>query len=60
MSKIEEPDMGDVISVRKTLFHDLPVDQQVDGVYRKMENFLHVHCRFYFETLYYRKDSGKL
>lgn len=31
MNKIEERDMGDVISVRKTLSHDLPVDQQVDG-----------------------------
>ena len=31
MNKIEELDMGEVISVRETLCHDLPVDQQVDG-----------------------------
>ena len=35
----EELDMGDVISVKETLCNDLPVDQQVDGVYRNLENF---------------------
>ena len=60
MNKIEELDMGDVISVRETLCHDLPVDQQVDGVYRNLENFLLMLCKFYFETDEYRKDSDKL
>ena len=52
--------MGDVISVRKTFCHDLPVDQQVDGVYRNLENFLLMLCKFCFETDEYRKDSDKL
>ena len=60
MNKIEELDMGDVISVRGTLCHDLPVDQHVDGVYRNVENFLLMLCKFYFVTDEYRKDSDKL
>lgn len=60
MNKIEELDMGDVISVRETLCHDLPVDQRVDGVYRNLENFLLMLCKFHFETDKYRKDSDKL
>ena len=60
MNKIEELDMGDVISVRETLCHDLPVDQQVDGAYRNLENFLLMLCKFYFETDKYRKDNEKL
>ena len=34
MAKTQQPDMGDVISVRETSCHNLQVDQQVDGVYR--------------------------
>lgn len=60
INKIEELDMGDVISARDTLCHDLPVDQRVDGVYRNLENFLLMLCKFYFETDKYRKDSDKL
>ena len=60
MAKIGQLDMGDVFSVRETLCHDLPVDQQVDGVYRNLENFLLMLCKFYFETDEYRKDNDKL
>ena len=60
MAKIEQLEMGDVISVRETLCHDLPVDQQVDGVYRNLQNFLLMLCKFYFETDEYRKDNDKL
>ena len=60
MNKIEELDMGDVMSVRDTLCHDLPVAQQVDGVYRNLENFLLMLCQFHFETDEYRKTSDKL
>lgn len=60
MNKIEELDMGDVISVRETLCHDLPVDQQVDGVYRNLEEFLLVLCKFYLETDECREESNKL
>lgn len=60
MNKIEELDMGDVISVRETLCYDLPVDQQVDGVYRNLENFLLMLCKFYFESNDFRKDGDKL
>ena len=37
MNKIKELDMGDVISVRGTLCHTLPVYQHADGVYRNLE-----------------------
>lgn len=60
MNKIEELDMGEVISLRETLCHNLPVDQQVDGVYRNLESFLLMLCKFYFVTDEYRKDSDKL
>ena len=60
MNKIEELDMGDVISVRETLCHDLPVDQQVDGVYRNLEEFLLMLCKFYLITDECRKESDKL
>ena len=60
MNKIEELDMGDVISVRESLCHDLPVDQQVDGVYRNLEEFLLMLCKFYLITDECRKESDKL
>ena len=60
MAKIQQLDMGDVISVRETLCHDLPVDQQVDGVYGNLENLLLMLCKFYFETDEYWKDNDKL
>ena len=52
--------MGDVISVWGTLCHDLPVDQQVDGVYRNLEEFLLMLCKFYLITDECRKESDKL
>ena len=60
MAKIQQLDMGDVISVRETLCHDVPVDQQVDGVYGNVENLLLMLWKFYFETDEYRKDNDKL
>ena len=55
MKKIEE-----FYSIRETLCHDLPPDQQVDGVYRNLENFLLLLAKFYFETDQYRKPGDKL
>ncbi|CAH3185961.1 unnamed protein product, partial [Porites lobata] len=55
MKKIEE-----FYSIRETLCHDLPPDQQVDGVYRNLENFLLLLAKFYFETDQYSKPGDKL
>ena len=60
MKKIEEIDVGEFYSIRETLFHDLPPDQQVDRVYRNLENFLLLLAKFYFETDQYRKPGDKL
>ncbi|CAH3038070.1 unnamed protein product, partial [Porites lobata] len=60
MKKIEEIDVGEFYSIRETLCHDLPPDQQVDGVYRNLENFLLLLAKFYFETDQYRKPGDKL
>ena len=60
MAKLQQLDMGDVISVREILCHDLPVDQQVAGVYRNLQNLLLMLCKFYFETDEYRNDNDKL
>jgi len=60
MKKIERLDVGKIISVRETLCHDLPGDQQVDGVYRNLENFLLMLCKFYLETDQYRRNHDKL
>ena len=52
--------MGEVYSIRETLCRDLPPDQQVDGAYRNLENFLLLLAKFYFETDQYRKPGDKL
>ena len=53
-------DVGEFYSIRETLCHDLPPDQQVDGVYRNLENFLLLLAKFYFETDQYRKQFVQL
>ena len=40
MQKIQEITVGETMSVRETLFTTLPIDQQVDGVYRDLETML--------------------
>ena len=60
MKKIEEIDVGEFYSIRETLCHDLPPDQQLDGVYRNLENFLLLLAKFCFETDQYRKPGDKL
>lgn len=59
MKKIEEINLGEVYSIRETLCRDLPPDQ-VDRVYRNLENFVLLLARFYFETDQYRKPGDKL
>ena len=60
VTKITEIDVGEVYSVMDTLCHDLPTDQNVDGVYRNLENCLLVLAKFYFETDQFRKPGDKL
>lgn len=57
MKIIKEINVGEVYSIRETLCRDLPPDQQVDGVYRNLENFLLLLAKFYFETDQYRKPG---
>lgn len=60
MKKNEEINVGEVYSIRETLCRDLPPDQQVDEVYRNLENFLLLLAKFYSETDQYRKPGDKL
>lgn len=60
VTKITEIDVGEVYSVRDTLCHDLPPHQNVDGVYRNLENCLLMLAKFYFETDQFREPGDKL
>lgn len=60
VNRIAKIDVGEVYSVRDTLCYDLPPDQQVDGVYRNLENCLLMLAKFYFETDQFRKPGDKL
>lgn len=53
-------DVGEVYSVRDTLCYDHAPDQNVDGVYRNLENCLLMLAKFYFETDQFRKPGDKL
>lgn len=60
VAKINTIDMGKTYSMKDTLCTSLPADQQVNGLYRDLEEMLLSLSTFYFETDKYRKDSEKL
>ena len=60
MHKIQEINVGETFSVRKTLCTTLPADEKVDGVYRDLETMLIMLSKFYFETDEFRKENDKL
>ena len=54
VNKIAENGVWEVHPVRNTLYQDLPPDQLVDRVYRKLENCIML-AKFYFKTNQFRK-----
>lgn len=59
MKKIEEINVGEVYLIREIFCCDFLFDQ-VDRVYRNLENFVFLLVRFYFEIDQYRKFGDKL
>ena len=60
MAKIDEIDLGELISIKETLCASLSEDQKIDGIYRKLENLVVMLSQFYFETDQFRQDTDKL
>ena len=60
MAKIDEIDLGELISINETLCASLSEDQKIDGIYRKLENLVVMLSQFYFETDQFRQDTDKL
>lgn len=60
ISKINEINIGKVLSVRDTLCSDLPEELKVDGVYRNLEELLLSVAQFYLEVDSFRDEDNRL
>ena len=60
ITKIQEIDIGEIINLRDSICIDLSEDEQVDGVYRDLEQLLLALNKFYIQTNDFRKEDDKL
>lgn len=59
ISKVNEIDIGELLSVRDLLCSDLPEALKVDGVYRNLESMLLSLAQFYLEVDTFRKEDDR-
>lgn len=60
IDRIQQLDIGKVISLSETICIDLPEDEKVNGVFRDLEQLLLALSKFYIETDPFRKESDQL